>query len=167
MDVTDGSSQAESKRPALGSTGIGYAVCWAVLGAAACATTFAISALPAPLPEGRSIPLPLYLVELLLAVVMLPTCAVIPIPLLVTQYRRMRTLTGTGNRWVTAWLMVGSVAVGVEALFLYRFLRFLTLLPRFVNLASPSWHAFGFAVGFLVAGVAMVVVLIGARRSLA
>lgn len=155
--------EAESTPKPLGGVGIGWAVCWAVLGTTAPVTVFATSLSPHWI---RSIPFPLYLAVPVLVIAALPTCAAIPIPLLISGYRRVRKLTGAGSRWVITWLVVGSVCVGIEALFLCSLLLlFLAPTPDYFTLSTPSWSALGYALGYLVTGIVMAVVLISARRS--
>lgn len=139
---------------------------WALLGAAACGTTFAISTIPAPVPDGRSIPLVVWAAQGLLALAMVPGCAVLPAPLLIAGRNYLRHSAHARQRWVTAWTVAGALSVAVESLFLWRLLDLLFGFSHsYWNLPEPSWHAFAFFVAFLIAGAAMACVLICARRS--
>jgi hypothetical protein len=138
---------------------------WALLAVAACVTTFAISTIPAPMPNGRDIPLWLECCEALLAIMMIPACALIPVPLLVYVQRLLRRRVRVSRSWVKAWTIAASAGVTIEGLFLWRLVRSLT--TPFANLPAPSWHALLFGVGYLVVGLAMTLVLAGAGRSAA
>jgi hypothetical protein len=143
-----------------------WTLAWTALASAACLTTFAISAIPAPMPDGRDIPLWLECCEALLAITMIPACAVIPVPLLI-HVRRLfrRARIGRSGRWAAAWTISASAAVAVEALFLWRLTRNLT--TPYANLPAPSWHALLFGIGYLAAGTAMTFVVAGAGRAVA
>ena len=136
---------------------------WALFGAAACAATFAVSTIPATVPDGRVIPAWPWLAALLLGVAMLPTCALIPVPLLAAGLAHLRRVADAGQRWAAAWTAAASMAVAVEVLFVVRLVRNLSV--SYANLAQPSWHALAFSIGFALAGAAMIAVLIGATRS--
>lgn len=141
---------------------------WALLGGGACATTFAISTIPAPLPDGRQISLILGALEVLLAIVMVPLCALIPIPLLVAGRRYLSRSAHATRQRIAAWSLVASACVAVEALFLFRLVHLLCEAGTgLANLPHPSWHAFAFSIGFLAVGASMTYVLIGARKSAA
>jgi hypothetical protein len=129
---------------------------WAMLGSAACLTTFAISVIPAPVPDGRDIPFWLLACEALLAIIMVPACVLIPLPLLATVRRQLRRMQVPAN-WVTAWTITASAAVAVEGLFAWRLTGMLT--TPYYNLPGPSWHALYFGIAFLAAGLAMIAVL--------
>lgn len=145
---------------------LGLAAGWALLGAAACATTFAISTIPGPLPDGRSISFVLEAAEALLAVAMVPLCMLIPVPLLIAGRKYLRRSAHARQRWVTAWTAAASACIGIEVLFLSR-LAFLVgaMATGFPNLPQPSWHALAFAIGFLIVGAAMTYILISPRRT--
>jgi hypothetical protein len=138
-------------------------VVWTLLASAACLTTFAISTIPAPMPDGRNIPFWLEAVEALLAVTMIPACVLIPAPLLATVRRLLRSRLHVDPKWVTAWTTAGSFGVVIEGLFVWRLVR--NLSTPFANLPVPSWHAFYFGIGFLVVGAGMTVALFYAWRS--
>jgi hypothetical protein len=142
---------------------LGLIAGWALLGATACAVTFAISTIPAQVGFGRTIPLPLDIIEAALALGMLPLCTVGPVGLLVTGWAYLRHSAHEGARWVIAWTAVASTSLAIEALFWSRLMHMLG--TRYANLPHPSWHALDFVVGYLVIGTAMAFVLIGARRS--
>jgi hypothetical protein len=142
---------------------LAFSAGWALLGAAACAVTFLISTIPAPVPDGRSIPLALDILEAVLALGMLTLCTASPVPLLITGYAYLRRSARGGARWVTAWATVASASLALEAVFWIRLEHLLG--TRYANLPYPSWHALDFAVGYLVVGAAMACVLIGAARS--
>ena len=74
---------------------LGLIAGWALLGAAACAVTFAISTIPAQVGFGRTIPLPLDIIEAALALGMLPLCTVGPVGLLVTGWAYVPPSLGT------------------------------------------------------------------------
>jgi len=135
---------------------------WALLGATACALTFAISNIPAPVPDGRSIPGGLYLGEIVLAAFMLPLCAIIPAPLLVAGCIHLRRARAS-LPWTSAWAAAAAVGLGTEARFLVRFAHMLS--TPFYNLPQPSWHALDFAIAFTAAGVVMASALISATWS--
>lgn len=132
-------------------------------GTAACAVIFVISRIPAPMPDGRNIPNWLLLAASALAIVMLPTCATIPVPLLVGGRRQLTKIAVGQRRWRTVWTVAGSLAIAVEAVFLFRLTRF--LLTPYVNLAQPSWHALDFSLVFAATGGLMALVLLAASRS--
>lgn len=136
---------------------------WALLGTAACATTFVISTIPAPPPWGRAYTTPFWLqaTELLLALIMIPACAAIPVPLLVLARRRIAAAR-TSPFWLRAWTAAASAAVLVEAVFLY---RLALMLRPFQNLPTRDWHALAFAIAYAVAGLVIILVLIAARQS--
>ncbi len=136
---------------------------WALLGSAACLTTFAISTIPAPLPEGRDIPTWLEGAELLLAIAMIPACALIPVPLLAFARRLRRGPVRVSRSWVAAWVVVTSSGAAVEGLFVWRLVRFIA--APFANLPAPSWHALYFGMGYLLTGTAMMLTLAGVSRS--
>lgn len=139
---------------------------WALLGAAACATTFVISTIPGPLPDGRSIPFVLAAAEALLAVAMVPLCMLIPVPLLIAGRNYLRRSAHAAQRWVTAWTAAAAACIGIEVLFLSRLASlFGAMATGFPNLPHPSWHALAFAAGFLIAGAAMTYILIKPRRT--
>jgi hypothetical protein len=142
---------------------LGLIAGWALLGAAACTVTFVISTIPAPAGFGRTIPLPLDIIEAALALGMLPLCTVGPVGLLVSGWAYLRHSAHQGARWVTAWAAVASTSLAIETLFWSRLMHMLG--TRYANLPHPSWHALDFAVGYLVVGAAMACVLVGARRS--
>jgi hypothetical protein len=136
---------------------------WALLAVAACVTTFAISTIPAPTPDGRDIPLWLECCEALLAITMIPACALIPVPLLIYVRRLLRRRIRVSHGWVAAWNIAGSAGVTIEGIFMWRLVRNLT--TPFANLPVPSWHALFFGIGYIVVGTAMTLVLAGAGRS--
>lgn len=140
---------------------------WALLGGAASAAAFAISTIPAPPPWGRAYSIPLWLevTQALLAIIMVPVCAVIPVPLLITGRRRLRGAVKASLSWNSAWTAAASAAVLVEAMFLYRLARLLLMLGSFPNLPTPSWHALAFAIAYITAGLMMVFVLMAAGES--
>jgi hypothetical protein len=143
---------------------LGLIAGWALLGTATCAVTFIISTIPAQVGFGRTIPLPLDIIEAALALGMLPLCTVGPVGLLVTGCAYLRHSAHQGARWVTVWTAVAAASLAIEALFWSRLIHMLG--TRYANLPHPSWHALDFAVGYLVVGAAMACVVIGARRSL-
>ena len=136
------------------------ALAWALLASAACLTTFAISTIPAPMPDGRNIPFWLECCEALLAVAMIPACALIPLPLLVSVRRLLRRRIRASHNWVAAWTIAASAGVAIEGLFMWRLVENLT--TPFANLPTPSWHALYFGVGYLVVGIGMALALAGA-----
>jgi hypothetical protein len=136
---------------------------WTVLASAACFTTFAISTFPAPMPDGRNVPTWLWCAEVLLALTMIPGCALAPLPLLASTRRRLRTQIHASKNWVAAWTIAGSAGVAVEGLFIWRLVR--NLMTPFANLPTPSLHALYFGIGFLTVGMIMIVVLAGASSS--
>jgi hypothetical protein len=136
---------------------------WALLASAACLTTFAISSIPAPMPDGRNIPFWLECCEGLLAVAMIPACALIPLPLLVSVIRLLRRRIRASRNCVAAWTVAASAGAAIEGLFMWRLVRNLT--TPFANLPTPSWHALDFGVSFLAAGIGMALALAGAARS--
>jgi hypothetical protein len=136
---------------------------WALLASAACLTTFAISTIPAPTPDGRDIPFWLESCEALLALAMIPACALLPLPLLVSVRRLLRRRIRASRNWVATWTVAASAGVAIEALFLWRLVE--NLITPFANLPTPSWHALYFGVGFLVVGIGMALALAGAGRS--
>jgi hypothetical protein len=142
---------------------LGVIAGWALLGAATCAVTFIISTIPAQVGFGRTIPLPLDIIEAVLALGMLTFCTAGPVGLLASGWAYLRHSARKGVRWVTAWTAVASSSLAIEALFWSRLMHMLG--TRYANLPYPSWHALDFAVGYLVVGTAMACVLIGARRS--
>jgi hypothetical protein len=165
MTPVDVAPRPQSGRAASpGRLCLGFTACWALLGAGACASTFVISTIPAPLPDGRSVPAPLLITEALLALEMVPLCVLVP--LLIVGRGYLRHPARAAAPWVKAWTVAASAGIGVEALFIIR-LAHLFWVPgaRFANLGQPSWHALAFAIGFLIAGAAMSFALIGARRS--
>jgi hypothetical protein len=137
---------------------------WGVLGSAACATTFAVSLVPA-LPTGRDLPLWLWLAFWLLSLLMVPGCSLAAVPVFVFAGRALRRTVPGRRRWVTAWVIAVSAAAGIEALFVYRLARLLT--APFGNLSEDSWHALYFAIAYLTAGAAMAGILAAAGRSAA
>jgi hypothetical protein len=144
---------------------LGFTACWALLGAGACASTFAISTIPAPLPDGRPIPALLLVLDGLLALAMVPLCLLVPVPLLLVGRRYLRDSAQVAPKWRRAWTVAASAGIGVEALFAVRLARsFRAAQAGFAGLGQPSWHALAFSIGFLVAGAAMSLVLIGARQ---
>ena len=136
---------------------------WALLASAACLTTFAISTIAAPMPDGRTIPVWLECGEALLGVTMIPVCALIPVPLLLHGRGVLGRRIRASPVWVTFWTIAASAAVAIECLFLWRLVR--NLATPFANLPNPSWHAVYFGIGYLVVGLAMMVILAGAGRS--
>jgi hypothetical protein len=142
---------------------LGVVAGWALLGAAACAVTFIISTIPAQAGFGRTIPLPLDIIEAALAVGMLPLCTVGPVGLLVSGWAYLRHSAHQGARWVTVWTAAVSMSLAIEALFWSRLMHLLG--TRYANLPHPSWHALDFAISYLVVGTTMACVLIGARRT--
>lgn len=136
---------------------------WALLASAACLTTFTISTIPAPTPDGRDIPFWLDCCEALLAVAMIPACALIPLPLLVSVRRLLRKRIRTSRNWIAAWTIAASAGVAIEGLFMWRLVRNLT--TPFANLPIPSWHALYFGVGYLAVGIGMALALTGAGWS--
>ena len=142
---------------------LGLVAGWALLGAAACAVTFIISTISVQVGFGRTIPLPLDIIEAVLALGMLPLCTVGPVGLLVSGWAYLRHSAHQRVRWVTVWAAVTSMSLAIEVLFWNRLMHMLG--TRYGNLPHPSWHALDFTVGYLVAGGAMACVLIGARRS--
>lgn len=136
---------------------------WALLASAACLTTFAISTLPAPMPDGRDIPFWLECCEALLAGVIIPACALIPLPLLLSVRRLLRSQIRVSGNWVAAWTIAASAGVGIEALFMWRLVK--NLATPYANLPTPSWHALDFGVGYLAVGVGMALALAGAGWS--
>lgn len=157
------SGQAQSRPPRRFC--LSLAVGWGLLGAAACANTFVISTIPAPLPDGRSIPFALQAAEALLALTMVPLCLLIPVPLLIAGRNYLRRSVPATRRWVTAWSAVAAACAGIEALFLFRLALFFGSAGP--GLPHPSWHALAFAIGFLAVGTAMTYVLINAGRTAA
>jgi len=131
---------------------------WALLGSAACLTMFVTSTIP-PTPTGRDIPLWLQLTGTLLSITMIPACAVIPVPLLVL----VRRLPRASTNWAAALVIAGTAGLAIESLFIWRLVRFLA--TPYSNMATPSWHALCFGIGYLVAGVAMTLILAGAGWS--
>jgi hypothetical protein len=95
-----------------------------VLGTAACGVIYVVSRIPAPMPDGRNIPGLLYVAALVLALFMLPTCAMIPIPLLLSGRRQLARTGIKQSRWRTVWTVAGSLPIAVEAVFLFRLTRF-------------------------------------------
>jgi len=145
---------------------LGLTACWALLGAGACASTFVISTIPAPLPDGRSIPALLFVTEELLALAMVPLCLLVPVPLLVVGRSYLRDSARAAPPWVRAWAVAVSAGIGVEALFVVRLAHFFGAAETsFADLGQPSWHALAFSIGFLAAGAAMCLVLASARRA--
>jgi hypothetical protein len=135
---------------------------WAVLGCAACLTTFAISTIPALTPLGSNIPQWLEDAEGLLVVTMVPVCVLIPVPLLISGRRLLGRRISAGKPWVTAWTVAASAGVFIESLFVW---RLILIVVTASNLPTPSWHALAFAIAYLVVGTAMALVLVGAGRS--
>jgi hypothetical protein len=118
------------------------------------------------MPDGREIPSWLGGCEALLAITMIPACALIPVPLLIHVRRLFRcSRIGGSGGWVAAWTISASAAISVEALFLWRLTRNLT--TPYANLPTPSWHALLFGLGYLAAGTAMTFVVAGAGRVVA
>ena len=138
---------------------------WALLGSVACLTTFAISTIPipAPWPDGRDIPFWLECSEALLAIAMIPACALIPVPLLISGRRLLRGRIRASRNWTFAWTITASAGVAIEGLFVWRLVR--NLSTPFANLPAPSWHALYFGVGYFVVGIAMTLALAGAGWS--
>jgi hypothetical protein len=95
---------------------------------------------------------------------MLPICAAIPVPLLVGGRRQLRRLAFAKRHWRSVWTAAGSIAVVVEAVFLFRLTRI--LLTPYANLSQPSWHALEFSLAFAVAGAAMALALVCGTRPL-
>ncbi len=116
-----------------------------------------------PLPEGRDIPTWLEGAELLLAIAMIPACALIPVPLLAFARRLRRGPVRVSRSWVAAWVVVTSSGAAVEGLFVWRLVRFIA--APFANLPAPSWHALYFGMGYLLTGTAMMLTLAGVSRS--
>jgi hypothetical protein len=85
---------------------------WALLASAACFATFAVSTFPAPMPAGRNVPTWLWCTEGLLAVTMIPACALTPLPLLTSVRRHLRTHIRAPGEWVAAWTIAASAGVG-------------------------------------------------------
>lgn len=141
---------------------LGLTAGWALLGSAACGFTFIISLIPGPAAYGRSLPPGLWFTELAIAVVMLPLCALIPLPLLISGHAYLCAAAGAGTRWPAIWTATASASVAVEVLFWIRLVHLLE--PGFPSLPDPSWHALAFSVGFLAVGGAMSWVLIRATR---
>jgi hypothetical protein len=136
---------------------------WSLLGSAACLTTFAVSTIPAPMPDGRYIATWLAGVEAVLAITMIPACALIPVPLLAFVRHLLRGAIRASRVWVAAWAMTAASGVAVEGLFVWRLARFLA--APFANLPAPSWHALYFGIGYLLTGTAMMLTLAGVSRS--
>jgi len=139
---------------------LGLIAGWAFLGAAACGVTFIISTIPAAVGFGRTIPLPLDIIEGVLALGMLTFCTAGPVALLVSGWAYLRHSAHAGARWVTAWTAAASTSVAIEALLWIRLMHMLG--TRYANLPHPSWHALDFAVCYLIVGALMASVLIGA-----
>jgi hypothetical protein len=118
---------------------LGLIAGWALLGAAACAVTFTISTIPAQVGFGRTIPLPLDIIEAVLALVMLTFCTAAPVGLLVSGWAYLRHSAHQGARWVTTWAAVGATSLAIEALFWSRLMHMLG--TRYANLPHPRWHA--------------------------
>src|ERR1700722_14164130 len=93
---------------------LGLIAGWALLGAAACAVTFIISTIPAQVGFGRTIPLPLDIVEAVLALGMLTFCTAGPVGLLVSGWAYLRHSAHQGARWITAWTAVASTSLAIE-----------------------------------------------------
>jgi hypothetical protein len=136
---------------------------WALIGAGACGVTFIISTIPPAVGFGRTIPLPLDIIEAVLAVGMLTFCTAGPVLLMMAGRAYLRSTAHDRGRWVTAWTAAASTSLAIEALFLVRFVHMLE--SSYPNLPYPSWHALDFAVGYLVDGAVLASVLIIARKS--
>ncbi|MGO8956250.1 MAG: hypothetical protein ACLQFR_02570 [Streptosporangiaceae bacterium] len=145
------------------STCLRLAAGWALLGASACAVTFAVSTIGAPTPDGRTIPLWLELAEGLLAASMLPACTLIPLPPLAAGRAHLRRVARAQRRWAAAWTAAASAGVALQALFWVRLVHFLG--TSYADLPRPSWHALEFGTSFAMVGAAMIAVLIGATAS--
>jgi hypothetical protein len=144
---------------------LGLTLAWALLGAAACLTTFAISTIPipAPWPDGRDIPFWLECCEAVLAIAMIPACAMAPVPLLISVRRLLRRQIRASRNWISAWTITASTAVAIEGLFVWRLAR--NLFTPYADVPDPSWHALYFGVGYLAVGIAMALALAGAGWS--
>jgi hypothetical protein len=161
--------QGRPRRTSSSRLWLSLAVGWGLLGAGACGTIFAISLIPGPLPDGRSGPIALYVAAAVLAVLMVPFCAFVPVPLLIAGRNQLRRSPYAGRRWARAWTVVASASLAVEALFLFRLGNVFAgvWLAASWNLPQPSWRALAFSISFLIVSAAMTSVLMSARRSAA
>lgn len=69
---------------------------------------FAISTIPAAEPNGRAIPAWLELTAAALAVLMLPTCAVLPAPLLLGGRRHLKHIASAKPACTAIWTAAAS-----------------------------------------------------------
>lgn len=137
---------------------VSLATVWPLLGAGLCAVLFAVSLVPEQGPDIRSVPRGLNDACGVLEACMLPLCTLIPVPLLIAGRRFLRrSLAGT--RRLAVWTAVASAGIAVEAVFWLRVYLFMSG-PRW--LSPHSWHALELSAGFLIVGVAMAWVLLGA-----
>lgn len=96
---------------------------------------------------------------------MIPACALIPLPLLISVRRLLRRRIRASRNWVAAWTIAASAGVAIEGTFMWRLAENLT--TPFANLPTPSWHALYFGVGYLAVGIGMALALAGAGWSVA
>jgi hypothetical protein len=163
MQPSVGAAVHEQERPERVISCVALVGGWALIGAAACAVTFVVSAIPAPVPDGRSIPLFLQIIEAAFALSMLPFCTLVPIPLLITGHKYLLRSARAAWGWRAAWITAAGASIAVEVEFWFRFVSL--LVSGSPGLSYMDWHALDFSASFLAVGGAMAFVLIGATRS--
>jgi hypothetical protein len=131
-----------------------FTAVWSLLGAVTCALLFAVSLIPIQPGYVRSVPAGLNYTGGVIGACMLPLCMLIPVPLLIAGRRYLRRSQARTRR-VMGWTASASAGTLVEALFLFKLFHHDALIPY------RSWHVLELSVGFLAAGAAMAIALLG------
>lgn len=135
---------------------------WALPGAASCAIGLVLSALPAPTPDGRSLPAWFWIV-LIPVVITLPLPVLIPVPLLIVGLVQLRR-AAPGWRWPAAWTGVMAVAIALATALVLAIAH--ALQPSGISYPVParlSWGWLTLIIAFIATAAAMTWVL-RARR---
>jgi len=131
-----------------------FTAVWSLLGAVECALLFAVSLIPIQPGYIRSVPVGLDYSLGVVEACMAPLCVLIPVPLLIEGRKYLRrSLAGT--RRVTTWTVSASAGLLVEAMFLFK------VCDHDCLIHYRSWHLLELCVGFLAAGAAMAIALLG------
>ena len=138
---------------------VSLATAWSLAGAGCCAVVFVASLIPeygSPLSFiNDSPPYGVIVAVVTLALCVVLTCVLVPVPLLIAGRRHLRR-TPAGARRVGDWTAVGWAGIVITVMLLYQFAA-----ARSTDLFDPAWHALELCIGFLVVGTAMLGLLLG------
>jgi hypothetical protein len=138
---------------------------WAVPQTYACGLGVLLGLIPAPTAQGRSIPVWLDIMAILVGI-SAPLGALLVVPLSIVSFHYLHRVMSAGRVRMSAWAVAMAVGIVLETILVVAVLR--TLVPQGVSYPIPaqlSWGWIALGAGFAATAATMTWVLISSTNS--